>query len=306
MVGTTLVELRSQIEALASDEGRYYLVCARTGERPVPADGKRFLGRTAARQAARATEHYRATLRRYDPRVPCYDVIVCEATEGVPDSTSPRDEAAETDWSLTEPAVADGTPAGDRRDRIEFCHTVAATVFESLSAAGYDVVERTVMDVYFDLAETVTDPDDLCLRLLESIATELDAALTPAEQADVLDAAVERLPSPDATVSPVAATLDHLEALGMLGLATGERSTCTDEAADGRSVTIRLTDYALSAHHGRLSVLPVVLEYYRRQHQPPTTVRVVALDDGWRLTLGFASETEPDGLATASIQTEPP
>jgi len=77
MIGTTLTELREYIEDLASDAGEYYLVCSRRGDRPVPAAGLRFESRATARAAARATEQYRAALRRYDPRLPRYDVIVC-------------------------------------------------------------------------------------------------------------------------------------------------------------------------------------------------------------------------------------
>jgi hypothetical protein len=74
----TLAELRERVDALASADGAFYLVCARTGARPVPAAGRRFAARATARSAARAVERYRATLRRYDPRVPSHDVIVCQ------------------------------------------------------------------------------------------------------------------------------------------------------------------------------------------------------------------------------------
>jgi hypothetical protein len=78
MNGATLESLRRRIEILADEAGRYELVCGRTGERPVPADGLRFATYERARAAARATERYRAALRRYDPRAPRYDVIVRE------------------------------------------------------------------------------------------------------------------------------------------------------------------------------------------------------------------------------------
>ena len=44
MVGTTLLDIRDHIESIASEDGRYYLVCARTGDRPVPATDVRFAG----------------------------------------------------------------------------------------------------------------------------------------------------------------------------------------------------------------------------------------------------------------------
>lgn len=78
MMGETLGDIRQQIESLASDSGTYYLICGRTGERPVPASGLYFESRSAARAATRATKRYRAALRQYDPQVPYYDVIVCE------------------------------------------------------------------------------------------------------------------------------------------------------------------------------------------------------------------------------------
>jgi hypothetical protein len=74
--GTSLADVRERIESLAGPDGEFYLRCGRTGDRPVPAAGLRFETRATARRAARATERYRAMLRRYDPRVPCYDVIV--------------------------------------------------------------------------------------------------------------------------------------------------------------------------------------------------------------------------------------
>jgi len=78
MPDSTLTSIRERIEALASADGRYYVTCARTGDRPVPAAGHRFSDRATARTAARLTERYRATLRRYDPQTPSYDLIVCQ------------------------------------------------------------------------------------------------------------------------------------------------------------------------------------------------------------------------------------
>lgn len=78
MVDTPLTDIRSDIESLSSESGEYYLVCARTGEQPVPAAGRRFASREQARAGARAVERYRAALRRYDSRVPCHDIIVCQ------------------------------------------------------------------------------------------------------------------------------------------------------------------------------------------------------------------------------------
>jgi len=139
VIGTTLLEIGDHIESLASETGEYSLVCARYGDRPVPAAGLRFESRAVARAAARATEQYRDALRRYDPRLPYYDVIVRQEFAGDgPDlgagagpnagasgpkrSDDPHDvrrfSAAEaSEWDLTEPAVEDATGAGRPGDR---------------------------------------------------------------------------------------------------------------------------------------------------------------------------------------------
>ncbi len=79
----TLVDIRDRIRELASESGEFALVCARYGDRPVPAAELRFDSRAVARAAARETERYRATLRRYDPQLPYYDVIVCQESTDV-------------------------------------------------------------------------------------------------------------------------------------------------------------------------------------------------------------------------------
>jgi hypothetical protein len=45
MLGPTLIDIREHIETLADEDGAYSLVCGRTGERPIPAAGKRFPNR---------------------------------------------------------------------------------------------------------------------------------------------------------------------------------------------------------------------------------------------------------------------
>lgn len=79
MAESSLRAIRAQIELLASEEGSYYLVCARCGDRPVPAATLRFESRTIARAAAGATEQYRMILREYDPDLPRYEIVVCQA-----------------------------------------------------------------------------------------------------------------------------------------------------------------------------------------------------------------------------------
>lgn len=303
MVGTTLVEIREHVEALASDDGDYYLACARTGERPVPAVGMRFDGRAAARSAAQATEHYRAALRRYDPRLPCYDVIAREDVD--PRSATHRATHRDGDGPPTRGSnAAERESATDRRSLVEFCHRVAAAVFETLSDAGHDAVESAVMDAYFDLAETVGDPDDLCLRLLESVAAELGAHLDPAVQADVVADAAALLTPAEPTDEPVTATLADLRRLGLVG-EYARSPASVDLAAGTRTVVVDMSGYALSPRNGRLPVLPLVLDVRRRRPDwQPSVLRVVDVDDGWRVEFVLARDGDPDGLATVPIRSE--
>jgi hypothetical protein len=307
MVGTTLAEIKTHIETLAAEGGEYFVRCGRTGDRPVPISGLRFDGRTSARSAARAAEQYRTALRRYDPQVPYYDLIVCQHADPPvrdPGECPQPGSQKETRQALSEPVVVERRSDPERRRLVEFCHSAAAAVFETLSDDGYDGVESAVMDAYFDLAETIPDPDDLCLCLLESMALELDDRLSPAEQAEVLAGAATRLPPTEAATRPVSATLSSLEERGLLGGYT--RSPWSVELDDGtRSTVVRLSEYALVPRDGRLPVLPIVLEVYRQQPDwLPSSTRVVDVDDGWRLTLVLARDIEPSGLASAPIEPE--
>jgi len=311
MVGTTLVELRARVEALASSCGSYYVVCGRTGERPVPVAGKRFPDRATAARAARATARYRRALRRYDPRLPYYDLIVCEQTGPLTPADSPenRSTSAVGAWTLLAP-VLDGPTGPGRSDRIEFCHRVAAAVFETLSDGPFDGVETAVMDVYFDLAESVADPDDLCLCLLESTATEIGARLSPRRQAALLtDAAAGLVPATPSS-EPVASALTVLQRRGLVGTFTCAPAAI-DRSSGTRSVAVTLSEYALSPREGRLPVLPLAVELYR--HRPawsPTAIRVADADadtaddrkDEWRVTVELGAEADPDGLSSVPIR----
>lgn len=342
MIGTTLVAISDHIDSLASADGEYSLVCARYGDRPVPAVGLRFESRAAARAAARATEQYRDALRRYDPQAPYYDVIVRQeyAAEdgGVPDGaadagTGPerdvdsgarsgddthdvrRFSATEAaDWSLSDPVVnRDRSDRGDRsesalgpdrsrspgRDLVGFCHDAAAAVFEALAAGDHDGVESAVMDAYFALAEERSDPDDLCLRLLEAMASELRRGLEPTEQAAVLADAASRLPAAGDD-DPIAGAFERLAGAGVVG---SDAADAAGAAAPGGSVAVRVSEYALTPRDGRFPTLPVVLELCRHGGpSPPPAVRVAAVDGGWRLRIEPAADEEPSGLASAPIR----
>lgn len=304
MFGTTLAEIHDRIEALASETGEYYLVCARYGDRPVPASDLRFDDRTTARAAAVTTEQYRSALRRYDPQVPYYDIIVCQESDIDSGATRQRDgfEAVTSevgDWSLTEPVINTTTP--DRDPLVEFCHRVAASVFETLSDHGYAAVESTVMDAYFELAERLSSTDDLCFCLLESMAVDLGGQLSPDEQETILRETAARLPPVDSSDRPVSATLSLLEDRGLLGSYT-QSPPSVDFDRGIRSVVVQISEYGLTPRHGHLPVLPLALELYR--HQPDCTspsIDVVARDDGWQLTIARCGATGPSGLVSAPI-----
>ena len=303
MVGPTLIDIRDHIEALAVEDGRYYLRCGRTGDRPVPASGHRFPDRATARAAARANEQYRSALRRYDPQVPYYDLIVCEETARAQRVAGARESASETPQRrLSEPVITAGATS-ERRDLVEFCHRVAGAVFETLTESGYDGVERAVMDAYFDLAETVGDSDELCLCLLESMAGELDARLAPADQAEVLvDAAARLDPADDG--NPMDATLAVLERRGLVESYTRSPYSVDLDGGAG-SVVFQISGYALSVRDGRLPVLPLTLELCRHHgERAPQSVQVTAVDDGWQLTFVLADTGNQNGLVSAPIDGE--
>lgn len=298
MIGTTLEDIRTYITELASATGEYYLVCARYGDRPVPASGLRFESRAAAAAAARATEQYRAALRRYDPRLPRYDIVVCQMQrpEAVTDSSPThqhRCSGSETEqWTLSKPVI--NRPSTPSRALIEFCHRVAAAVFETLSAREHDGVESNVMDSYLDLAEQISSPDRLCLCLLESIATELATRLPPSEQVTILEHAASRLigePPNDPTVeTDIEEPLSRLPELGLVESYrySGFEADTGCRYAESR---VRLTDYALSPQAEHLPLLPVLLELYRhgRKWVPVSTVRS-RTEDEWVIELTSAGD----------------
>lgn len=302
MIGSTLADIRDRIEAIASEDGDYYLVCGRHGDRPVPAASLRFESRPLARAAARATEQYRTALRRYDPQLPSYDVIVCQ----VPPITEPTErddgQSEERRDELHSTVDTGGSPDG-RQSLIEYCHTVAGAIFETVAESPHDDVEGAIMDTYLDRAETIDCPDELCLRLLESMATELDQRLSPEEQARVLVAAASRLSPPQAAENPLDATLAHLCSVAITSDYTlAPRSTALEPGT--RSWDVTLSGYAVTRSGDRLATLPLVLELLRRHPDPALTIsRATRLDTGaatstWRFRLTTASDSAPTGLVS--------
>jgi hypothetical protein len=175
VVATTLVEIRERIGALASDDGDYYVVCGRTGDRPVPAAGKRFEGRATARSAARATEQYRSALRRYDPQVPYYDLIVCRDAERRVSGGRPRQCTRTTDHSTpSEPGRDDGPPQAARQQFVGCGHSVAAAG-STRSDDGDDAGDPAAADPALERAGTDADPDGRRPDPSESVAGDLDS-----------------------------------------------------------------------------------------------------------------------------------
>ncbi|WP_254544530.1 DUF7551 domain-containing protein [Halomarina pelagica] len=305
MMGSTLREIRRRIEDLSTPTGDFVVRCARTGERPVPLFRRRFPDRATATEAARLGEEYRAELRRYDPRVPWYDLVATEDAD-----------FAERDG---EPLVDPQPTPDDRQNALaEYCHEVAAAVFETLSTGPYRRVERAVMDTYLRCAEAVTDPDDLCLALLESVARALDEHLDDAAQADVLREAAARL---DRGVGEPAVGSGHsadlardsthespltgvFETLRRVALVEGYRvrrvrpspRERTSERADEaeRRWTVSLHGYALAPADDRLPTLPVVVGLLRTLPNDATVTEARRTADGWALTV-IVGSTRPTG-----------
>ena len=301
MVGTTLAAIRDHVESLADADGQYVVHCGRTGERPIPVAGKRFASRTLAERAATAATQYRSALRRYDPQLPHYDLVVSHETSVYGDGRSTRETDGTSDPAApTDPDPPTASATVTQSPLVEFCHRVAAAVFETLCDDGYRTVETAVMDAYFELAETVRDHDRLCLCLLESMAAELDARLTPAEQAEVVGEAATRLPPVESADDSVPTALATLEGHGLLSTyQCGPPSV--DPDAGTRTVVVRVSEYALSPRDGRLPVLPLALGVCRhRSEWPLSSVRVVDEGDCWTLTV-VHSDDEPTDLASAPI-----
>jgi len=303
MIGTTLSDIRAHIESLASPTGCYYLVCGRTGDRPVPADGLYFDCRPTARAAATATERYRTALRRYDPQLPCHDVIVSERADTV---RSPDDPKYPASGSPDFDTVADPTPAPEAdRSLIDFCHTVAGVVFETIADSPHSGVEDAIMDRYLELAETVEHPDECCLRLIEAVATELDSRLTADQQADILRTAATELPqpsTPEPGVDPLESALSALQSVTLLEDYTVETqsSSCSSTAWK-----VTLNDYLLINDADHMVTLPLVVELFRRLSTVGLRITAVERRSGsppeWQFTL-TATPTASNG--SLSVVTE--
>jgi len=307
MVGTTLREIRRSIERLASDDGEYDIVCARFGEQPVPVAGQRFATRTDAADAARATEQYRAALRRYDPQLPFYDPIVRQTradTEGHADG--PGHATADRERRRRNQRSADRTHAGATDGPlIGFCHDVSGAVFEALSSRDHERVERAIMDTYLAAAEATTDRNALCLVLLETIAAELDRYLAASERTRLLRAAAANLPPVDPADDPVATSLAYLDSLSLIGAYGVTRESADTASEDVWTVTLR--GYAIDGGERRFPTLPIGIDILRRTAQPTASLgvrEVTALGDGdWQFVVTTDEQTS-GGLVCTRTRAE--
>ncbi|WP_339105495.1 hypothetical protein [Haloterrigena salinisoli] len=286
MVGTTLREIRHEIERLADDDGDYYVVCARSGERPVPVAGQRFATRTAAADAARATEQYRAALRRYDPQLPYYDPIVRQnqplhvgdGPDRTDEDTAPAPQRAVDDDETDDPLIS-------------FCHDVSGAVFEVLSGSAHEAAETAIMETYLAAAEATTDRNTLCLVLLEAMAAELERHLTVDERTRLLRAAAENLSPVASTADPVEASLAYLDSLSLVRSydVTREPRTGTD------AWTVSLRGYAIDCDGRRFPTLPIGIDILRRTSETTAALGVTdvtALGEGdWELVVTSDIET---------------
>lgn len=304
MIGTTLGDIRQHLEALAEETGRYYLVCGRTGEHPSPAIGLRFENRPTARAAARATEQYRAALRRYDPQLPRYDVIVCEETDSSTLSGSKTASTVPTRGataSQTTPLPPSDDRSASEESLVDFCHAIAGAVFETVAESSHQSVERAIMDTYLEIAETIETPDELCLRLLESMAIELERRLDPEAQAAILAAAAERLSSPPADDDPLEFALSRLQSVALFDSYTLERNAL-EKQVQTPSWTVTLSAYPLGRAETGVVTLPLAIELFR--HAPESSISISRAEpiDGssstWELVVRTSTDERPSGLVS--------
>ncbi|MEE6209764.1 hypothetical protein U3A55_06320 [Salarchaeum sp. III] len=251
MLGDTLTGLRSRIETLATPDGTYTVTCGRTNNRVVPIDDRRFSDRETAAEAIRLAEQYRATLRRYDPRVPCTDPIALETTDLVNTPLDPD------------------TPA----THVEHCHRIAAAVFETLAERNHNDVQNAVLDAYLDAAET-TGQSRLCRHLVERLASELDTQLDPTTQAAIVATSADKLPS--APTDPATA-LDRLHAAGLF-----DTYTHVQDERNPATHYVTLTGYLLTPTDGALPTLPLTLG---TDTATAVTAATGVTSDSWHLTL---------------------
>lgn len=293
MADSPLDGLRTEIQALATDDGRYRVHCARTGARAIPVDGLAFQTRPIAERAARLAERYRARLRQYDPDVDHVDLVACEA---------PVSARRPLDHGRSGRFLGDEFAAGSSA-RVQFCHRVLEATYRALRAGGHAAAEHSLMGAYADVADEVADADELCLLLLDRAARALDEHLAPEDRAAVCRAAADRLPSdPPWRPYPLVASFERLASADIVA-AFDVAPWTVDEVSGHRSCTVRLRDYALWPADGRLATLPIALDVLRRLPDHGLTVGPARRfgDRAWELTVVAAPDRSVDGLARVPV-----
>lgn len=224
-----------------------------------------------------------------------YDIVACEVVEqrpaaGRPGNASAIPEAeggagASDTTAPSTPAEPDaGAPTAT--SAIDFCHTVAGVVFESIADSTHTALQDAIMDRYLASAEEVDEPNDLCVRLLQSIADELTARLDADEVAEVLRGAGGRMPGADLEdTDPVERVLADLESIGMVGSYSVSAPT-VDIDAETREWEIELRRCTL-ADDDRVVTVPVVVAIFRRASVRSLSVKPVESGDSgtWRLAV---------------------
>jgi hypothetical protein len=108
---------------------------------------------------------------------------------------------------------------------------------------------------------------------------------------------------PSVSTSTIEAGFAALSARGLIG-AYRYSPVGVDRETGSRTVQVECSTYALREQDGRLPVLPIVLELFRRAACPPTAVDVGSIGEGWRMTFELSPEATANGLATAPVTTE--
>jgi len=89
-VRETLRRTRERIETVAVADGNYGVACKDSGYSPAPVTDATFDTFEAAELACLSARAYRSALRRLDPSLPAYDLVVCAAEDGAVEQVSVR------------------------------------------------------------------------------------------------------------------------------------------------------------------------------------------------------------------------
>lgn len=115
-VETVLERARAELGRLAACEGSYAVACKTTGVRPAPVTGRSFDSYEDAERARDAAAAYRDALRRVDPALTDYDLVVTETAADSVDVASVRVRTTGRRANGLPRASHTVTVAGDRSD----------------------------------------------------------------------------------------------------------------------------------------------------------------------------------------------